>query len=102
MPTTTARIEIAASPAEVRKVFMDFDSYPTWTKTHIQTIGVIKGDKNDIKPGDTLKVVLPGTTFSPVVQVGVALTAFSTAYVEEATSSPHDAEQHPRRVQMAR
>lgn len=70
MPTTTAQIEIAATPTEVRKHFMDFDSYPTWAKTHIRTIEVTSGDKSDIKPGDTLKFTLPGATFSPVVKVG--------------------------------
>lgn len=72
MPTyISTQIEIAASPAEVRAAFLDFDSYPGWSKQFIKSITVVSGDKAALKPGDRLKVVLPGMTFSPTILVGL-------------------------------
>ena len=49
--------------------FLDFESYPTWAQAHLKSIQVTSGDKDDIKPGDKLKVSLNGMSFSPVVKV---------------------------------
>lgn len=69
MPTITTQIEIAASTAEVRAQFLDFDNYSDWSKSFIKSISVIEGDKTNLKEGDKLEVVLPGMTINPMLLV---------------------------------
>lgn len=99
MPIVSTTIEIAASPAKVREVvspltqplrlrpkdnearllrhlpgvlelqFLDFESYPEWSKSFFQSISVISQKTGEIGQGDQLKVVLPGATFKPVILV---------------------------------
>ncbi|MCJ1404386.1 hypothetical protein MMC11_007611 [Xylographa trunciseda] len=69
MPTIIrTQIDIAATPAEVRKALLDFDSYPEWAKAHIKSIQLASGDTDEIKPGDKLKVSLTGMSFSSKVK----------------------------------
>jgi len=68
MPTVTTQIDIAATPAEVRKAFLDFESYPTWAKAHVKYIQVTSGDKDDIKPGDKLRISTTSVSFSSLVK----------------------------------
>jgi len=98
MPIVSTTIEIAAPPARVREVvsrrpchfgpsrtitkptttppcvlvqqFLDFDSYPEWSKSFFQSISIISQKTGEINQGDQLKVVLPGATFKPVILVG--------------------------------
>ncbi|KAG7562738.1 hypothetical protein FFLO_01799 [Filobasidium floriforme] len=67
MPIVSTTIEIAAAPAKVREIFLDFDSYPEWSKSFFQSIIVTPRKTGEINQGDQLKVVLPGATFKPVV-----------------------------------
>lgn len=98
MPTITTEIDIAAPPSDICKVvshgcrrklpsenlrsrrrlrhsiltrikFLDFASYPEWSKAFIKSIQVTAGDGTNVKPGDTLKVDLEASKFAPVVQV---------------------------------
>jgi hypothetical protein len=50
--------------------FLDFDSYPEWSKSFFQSISVISQKTGETNQGDQLKVVLPGATFKPVILVG--------------------------------
>ncbi|KAI9719966.1 MAG: hypothetical protein M1828_006004 [Chrysothrix sp. TS-e1954] len=78
MPTVKTQIDIAASPAEVRKTqsdifayaqFFDFEKYEAWAKKHLIGVAVTSGDKTDLKPGDKLKVSLTGISFPATVVV---------------------------------
>ncbi|KAM0281221.1 hypothetical protein ACHAQH_003652 [Verticillium albo-atrum] len=62
-----AKIEILASPAIVRSVFLDFQRYNQWQE--IFQIEPITKDQNliDFKKGDRLKVNMQGFTFRPYI-----------------------------------
>lgn len=129
MPTITTEIDIAASPSDVRKVvshesrrklastnlrcrcrlrhsiltrmkFLDFASYPEWSRAFIKSIQVTAGDETNIKPGDTLKVDLGQMKFAPVVQVCRALLPFKSRAGRHPTSldsrEPVSNERFPR------
>lgn len=56
------KIEIAATPAKVWAILTDFEKYPTWNP-------FIKSITGNPQPGQTIKVELDGTKFSPTVLV---------------------------------
>ncbi|KAK9897161.1 hypothetical protein P389DRAFT_168899 [Cystobasidium minutum MCA 4210] len=70
-------IEINAPPAHVRQTLLDFPSVPQWSKTHIQSIEVVKPAPSTTSEsssaidgpavGSQLKVAIPSMTFTPVV-----------------------------------
>lgn len=62
--TVSTQIEIGSAPAEVRKVFLDFEQYSAWTKAF-----VIKplADDPKIAPGEKLKLEAGGMTFKPTI-----------------------------------
>ncbi|KAJ4859896.1 polyketide cyclase / dehydrase and lipid transport domain-containing protein [Trichoderma breve] len=65
--SVSTKIEIAASPAAVRSVFLDFARYTQWKPGWI--IQPVDANKQplDLKPGDGLKVSMDGKAHNPVV-----------------------------------
>ncbi|EHK47198.1 uncharacterized protein TrAtP1_010146 [Trichoderma atroviride] len=65
--SVSTKIEIAASPAIVRSVFLDFARYPQWQPGwNIQPVDANK-QPLDLKSGDGLKVNMNGSAHNPVV-----------------------------------
>lgn len=81
MATVTTIVEIAAPPALVRSLFLDFDSYPQWHSGHFKAINILKsavphpsppaGEK--LKVGDKLRISLAeGMKFKATVTENTA------------------------------
>ncbi|KAM0327502.1 hypothetical protein ACHAQA_005790 [Verticillium albo-atrum] len=63
-----AKIEILASPAIVRSVFLDFQRYSTWQDV-FQIEPITKDQRPlDLAKGDQLKVNMRGFTFRPYIE----------------------------------
>lgn len=73
MPSVHTSITIAAPPAVVREVFLDWQNY-AWSKASLNSI-LVKGEKApaDLTEGDGLIVKTPSMSFEPVVKVCTSL-----------------------------
>jgi hypothetical protein len=71
MPLVNTSITIAAPPALVREVFLDFANYEPWSKAFLLKIEITKSEKAaaDLAEGDALKVTTPGMLFEPTILV---------------------------------
>lgn len=67
----STQIEIARSPAEVRKIFIDFPQLPTWTQGFITSIKPAN-PSGKLGVGETLNCNIGGMSFSPVILVSAA------------------------------
>ncbi|KAL7912341.1 hypothetical protein GGI35DRAFT_492237 [Trichoderma velutinum] len=65
--TVSTQIEIAATPAAVRSVFMDFARYAQWQQGWVLQPADSGKQPLDLKPGDGLKVKMNGTSIQPIV-----------------------------------
>ncbi|PKK45772.1 hypothetical protein CI102_9031 [Trichoderma harzianum] len=65
--TVSTQIEIAATPAAVRSVFIDFARYTQWQQGWKFEPGDSDKQPLDLKPGDGLKVKMNGTSMQPIV-----------------------------------
>ncbi|WYZ45978.1 hypothetical protein EsH8_IX_000203 [Colletotrichum jinshuiense] len=66
--SVSAEIEIQASPATVRSVFLDFQRYKQWSQGWV--IEPVEPTKSplELKADDQVKVNMRGTAFQPVIQ----------------------------------
>ncbi|KAF2269166.1 hypothetical protein CC78DRAFT_453870 [Lojkania enalia] len=67
MPIVSTSIEIAASPAIVRSVFLDFKRYKEWHQGFFFSTLDASKQPTDLQPGDKIKVDMGGTGFRPVI-----------------------------------
>ncbi|KAF3076039.1 hypothetical protein CFAM422_000965 [Trichoderma lentiforme] len=65
--TVSTQIEIAATPAAVRSVFIDFARYTQWQQGWKFEPADSGKQPLDLKPGDGLKVKMNGTSMQPIV-----------------------------------
>ncbi|KAJ5724299.1 hypothetical protein N7488_002334 [Penicillium malachiteum] len=65
MPFNESKIEIAAPPAKVREILLDFSAYPEWHTEWIKRIEIQEKDKTSasLTAGDKLKVNIEGYNF---------------------------------------
>ena len=62
----STEIEIQASPATVRSVFLDFPQYKQWSTWTIEPIGTDK-KPSELNTEDRVKVDMKGTVFRPLM-----------------------------------
>ncbi|KAJ5953658.1 Polyketide cyclase/dehydrase [Penicillium verhagenii] len=69
MPFNESKIEIAAAPAKVREILLNFAAYPEWHTTWIKSIEIEEENKTSesLGTGDKVKVDIEGFKF--VVEV---------------------------------
>ncbi|KAL8690176.1 MAG: hypothetical protein Q9218_004326 [Villophora microphyllina] len=67
--TIQTKIDIAASPATVRHVFLDFAKYPAWSTEGVTSITIVTSDRSDgsVAAGDIIKATAGGMTFKPKI-----------------------------------
>ncbi|KAJ5608709.1 hypothetical protein N7528_009276 [Penicillium herquei] len=65
MPFNESKIEIAAPPAKVREILLDFSAYPEWHTEWIKGIEIQEKEKTSasLTAGDKLKVNIEGYNF---------------------------------------
>ncbi|KAK1585574.1 uncharacterized protein LY79DRAFT_518511 [Colletotrichum navitas] len=64
----SAEIEIQASPADVRSVFLDFQRYKEWSQGWTLTPMEAGKDPSDLKDGDQIQANMRGMSFKPVIK----------------------------------
>ncbi|CAO2652307.1 Nn.00g005900.m01.CDS01 [Neocucurbitaria sp. VM-36] len=69
MAKVRIELEIAAPPAEVRAIILDFPAYPQWHTSFIKSLVPIPPSKapSSLIPGDKLTATFNGSTIEPVV-----------------------------------
>ncbi|KAH6991288.1 hypothetical protein BKA56DRAFT_610833 [Ilyonectria sp. MPI-CAGE-AT-0026] len=65
--SVSAQVEILASPAAVRSVFLDFARYNEWQKGWDIKPADTGKKSSEIKTGDSLRVAMHGMAFNPIV-----------------------------------
>ncbi|TDZ15557.1 hypothetical protein Cob_v011485 [Colletotrichum orbiculare MAFF 240422] len=65
--SVATEVEIAASPATVRSVFLDWPRYKEWTKVWTMETKDAATKASEVKSGDFVNVNLKGYAFSPEI-----------------------------------